>query len=185
MPEGKDDLATIAICEVSMVITTILHNNEGRNNMITQGIKRWLYKLFAWWPWKQTPVTNYTQAVGNSNKSTAQEMMIRIVDGPVPQSGITSVIIEQERENDTPEANHPTHDDRAGHPVQPETSSAEEQTLQIQQPDHLSQNQSQAAEHNVDPTVKQKLTFLKYLVHKGRVNEGFEEGQTPEQYRNL
>jgi hypothetical protein len=30
MPEGKDELATIAICEARMVIVAILHNNEGR-----------------------------------------------------------------------------------------------------------------------------------------------------------
>jgi hypothetical protein len=183
------DLATIAICEVSMVITTIKHNNEGRNNMITQGIKRWLYKLFAWWPWKKTPVTNYTQTVSNSNKSTAQEMMIWMVDGPLPQSGITSVVIEQEHEDHITETDHPTNDDRAVHPAQTGPSlSAEEPTHQTQQrPDSrpAQTQQTQATEHVVDPVLEQKLTFLKFLIHKGQINEGFEEGQTPEQYRNL
>ncbi|HEY4387270.1 MAG TPA: hypothetical protein VGN34_22670 [Ktedonobacteraceae bacterium] len=148
--------------------------------MITQGIKRWLYRLFAWWPWKQTPVTNYTQAVSNANTGMTQEMMIRTVDGLLPQSGITSVVIEQEREGYTPEANHSTNEDRTGRPVP--SLSTEEQTAQTQQPNNpISQEHSVG--DKVDPTLEQKLAFLKYLIHRGQINEGFEEGQTPEQYR--
>jgi hypothetical protein len=33
------------------------------------------------------------------------------------------------------------------------------------------------------PTREQKLEFLHYLVKRGIVNEGFAEGQVPEQYR--
>jgi hypothetical protein len=33
------------------------------------------------------------------------------------------------------------------------------------------------------PTPEQQLEFLHYLVKRGIVNEGFEEGKIPEQYR--
>ncbi|HTK06946.1 MAG TPA: hypothetical protein VL485_07250 [Ktedonobacteraceae bacterium] len=122
-------------------------------------------------------MTNYRQAVGNANTGMTQEMIIRTVDGLSPQSGITSVVIEQEREGHTPETNHSTNEDRTGRPVP--SLSTEEQTSQTQQPIV----QEPSAGDKVDPTLEQKLTFLKYLIHRGQINEGFEEGQTPEQYR--
>jgi hypothetical protein len=33
------------------------------------------------------------------------------------------------------------------------------------------------------PASEQQMAFLRYLVSHGLVNEGFEEGQVPEQYR--
>jgi hypothetical protein len=40
-----------------------------------------------------------------------------------------------------------------------------------------------AAEAVPPPTAAQKLEFLRYLVKRGIVNEGFAAGQVPEQYK--
>jgi hypothetical protein len=33
------------------------------------------------------------------------------------------------------------------------------------------------------PTPEQQMAFLQYLIHRGLINEGFEDGKIPEQYR--
>jgi hypothetical protein len=43
-----------------------------------------------------------------------------------------------------------------------------------------------ASPANIQPipaTPEQRLDFLRYLVQRGIVNEGFEQGRAPEQYR--
>jgi hypothetical protein len=150
--------------------------------MITQGIKRWLYKLFAWWPWQRTPESNYTQAVSNLNMGMTQEAMVRTVDGPVPQTGITSVVVEHVREGESPELAPSTQEERPEQPKQENPSlSTNEQKPQTE--DHRTSEQQ--SEEKDAPTPEQKLTFLKYLVGKGQINEGFEEGQIPEQYKRF
>jgi len=96
MPEGK--LPQLRSVRPEWLLKPSYTTTREEDDMITQGIKRWLYKLFAWWPWKQTPETSYQQAVSNLNMSMAQETMARIVDGSLPQPGsITSVVVEQEK----------------------------------------------------------------------------------------
>ncbi len=174
MPESKKCLSVIVICDGEMVTEAILHNNEGKNNMITQAIKRWFYKLFAWWPWKHSPETNYPQAVSNLNMTTVQETMVRAVDGPVPQPGATSVAIGQEREQDSSENLHPSTDEDL---IQ-QAEAGEQESLLAKKTQLLKESDSQEK-----PSQEQMLTFLKYLVQKGQVNEGFDEGQAPDQYR--
>jgi hypothetical protein len=155
---------------------------RAEDNMTTQGIKRWLYKLFAWWPWKRTPESNYTQAVSNLNMGMTQEAMVRTMDGPVPQTGITSVVVEQEREEQPSEKNSSTQEERPENLKQASSSpSIEEQKPQVESSTRPEQQNGE----KVAPTLEQKLTFLKYLVNKGQINEGFEEGNLPDQYKRF
>src|SRR5256886_17480138 len=58
--------------------------------MITQAIKNWLRKMFAWWPWKQSSHITYFHAAGSLNKGLSQETTSRpTVDEVPPQAGIT------------------------------------------------------------------------------------------------
>ncbi len=146
--------------------------------MITQKIKRWLGKLFAWWPWRQSPEASYAQAISNMNPGITQESMLRnAVDGPLSQSGNTSVAVEQGSDEDIPESSRPTTEERpeyvlSSHPPLAEDLLANEKNRTIE-----------AAASPPAPTPEQKLAFLQYLVKRGILNEGFSEGQLPRQYK--
>lgn len=151
--------------------------------MITQAIKRWLDRLFAWWPWRQSPETSYAQAVSNKNPGVTQESMVRnTVDGPLPQTGSTSVAVEQGSDEDIPESSRPTTEERPEYGLSSHLSLAEE-TLNPLHPPANEKNQSKAKVSPPSPTPEQKLAFLQYLVKRGIVNEGFGEGQLPRQYK--
>src|SRR5579883_2381612 len=58
--------------------------------MITQTIKGWLRKVFAWWPWKQSPSFPYQHVAGAVNRGSAPETSLWIPkEGTVPQAGAT------------------------------------------------------------------------------------------------
>jgi hypothetical protein len=179
MPEGK--LPQLRSVRPEWLLKPSYTTTREEDDMITQGIKRWLYKLFAWWPWKQTPETSYQQAVSNLNMSMAQETMARTVDGSLPQPGITSVVVEQEK--NTPATPYSTNEGLPDQLVEQGTplSTDEPISQKHNQPTHALQDPPDDIQ--VAATQEQKLAFLRYLVQKGQVNEGFEKGQTPEQYR--
>jgi hypothetical protein len=127
--------------------------------MLTQAIKRWLHRLFAWWPWKRSPETNYTQVSGTLNMSATQEAAFRTtVDGSVAQPGITSVVVEQTGSETLSETPRPS-------------------------PAEASDKMIYSDAEKPSSTSEQRLEFLQYLVRRGIVNEGFEQGKVPEQYR--
>jgi hypothetical protein len=138
--------------------------------MITQALKRWLQKLFAWWPWKSAPATGYSQAVRNTG--AAQETVWRTtMEGPLPQAGMMSVAVEQDEA--VPEQGWllASAEERSERPAQPVSSTAEH-------------SESTTGDLSApSPTFEQQLAFLHYLVKRGLVNEGFAEGQVPKQYR--
>lgn len=151
--------------------------------MITQKIKRWLGKLFAWWPWRRSPETSYAQAISNMNPGVTQESTLRnIMDGPLPQIGNTSVAVEQGSSADLPElswstteehpeytlSSHTPPDDDLFHPLDSSTNEKNQVLAEIAPP---------------LPTPEQKLAFLQYLVKRGIINEGFSEEQLPRQYK--
>ncbi|WP_126578478.1 hypothetical protein [Tengunoibacter tsumagoiensis] len=142
--------------------------------MITQTITRWFGRLFAWWPWKRTSKSEYTQATNNVNRGTIQEVSWRAAgeDGPLPQPGTASVAVEHAGPH------RPANDDHSGlsSPVTP--SLTDETTVSP-----LSQQASSEEVQAPAPTPEQQLAFLQYLMRKGAINEGFEEGQVPDQYR--
>jgi hypothetical protein len=158
--------------------------------MFAESIRRWLHKLFAWWPWKWSPESDYADTPNTLNKGSTQESLLRTtVDGPIPQSGTTSVVVEHAEAKPPAELNRPTTEERAERvasppPQSPQSSPTSEERADISRPIPVeaTQEKSLAAEA-VPPTPEQKLEFLRYLVRRGIVNEGFATGQVPEQYR--
>lgn len=153
--------------------------------MITQKIKRWLDKLFAWWPWRRSPETTYAQAISNMNSGVTQESMLRnTVDGPLPQIGNSPVAIEQGRGEDIPELSRPTLGERPEYVVSSHSPTAEDL---LYSPHSSADEKSQPLEDTVPPlpTPEQKLAFLQYLVKRGIINEGFDAEHLPRQYKNL
>jgi hypothetical protein len=156
---------------------------RAKDDMITQTIKRWLNRLFAWWPWKRSPETSYAQAISNMNSGATQEAMLRnTVDGPLPQTGSTSVAVEQGSDEDIPESSRPTTEER------PELLLSSHPLLAEETPNPLpltgkEQKPSTGEASPPSPTPEQKLAFLQYLVKRGTINEGFSEEQVPGQYK--
>ncbi len=153
--------------------------------MITQTIKRWLNRLFAWWPWKRSPETSYAQAISNMNPGVTLESMLRnTVDGPTPQTGNTSVAVEQGRDEDIPESSRPTTEERP-ELLLPSHPSLAEETPNLLPPPDKEQKLPGVETSPPPPTAEQKLAFLQYLVKRGLINEGFSEEQIPRQYKNF
>ncbi len=158
--------------------------------MITQAIKDWLRGIFAWWPWKKSPQITYTHAVSPLNKGLSQGPASRTtIDGFVPQAGITprlSTIEEWPERVVQPQAHVPdasTHPERPLLPPPPAPPSGE-QPENKQTPANEPSPTAKEPAQSIPPTPEQQLEFLHYLVKRGIVNEGFEEGKEPEQYRN-
>lgn len=161
--------------------------------MITQTIKRWLYKLFSWWPWKSATPTGFSPSLTNANMGTAQETVWRTTfEGPLPQAGMMSVAVEQD-EDDTispsPEPGWLSSENRSDRLVQPSSPTSAELNNSNSNPgpdlSHLSSTDVPpiSTDNAPSPTFEQQLAFLQYLVKRGMVNEGFSEGQVPKQYR--
>jgi hypothetical protein len=172
--------------------------------MLTQGIKRWLSKLFGWWPWKKTTEQEYAHLEGPLNKGVTQESMLwSASDGITPHSGVAPHILGQ---NESSQTSLSTIDEWPERVVQssppspvPSPSPAVDKvdppqppTLQPPQSIDSSVSAVESGSANAElvfdppppPTPEQKLDFLHYLVKQGIVNEGFAEGQVPEQYKN-
>ena len=131
--------------------------------MITQAFKRWLNKLFSWWPWKRSPRSDFSQSVNNLNLSSTQDSLLSTSsEGTVPQLGITSVVVGQERDD---------------HPVTTEETSGPSSRALVNTTNSAQDQLSSAS------SFEQKLHFLRYLVHQGIVNEGFIEDHIPRQYK--
>jgi hypothetical protein len=151
--------------------------------MITQSIKQWLSRLFAWLPWRRSLEADYTQAVSNLNPGVTQEPMVRsTVDGPLPQTGTTSVAVEQGRDEEIPESSRPTTEERPEQVVSSHPPLAEDSAGPRLLTEALKESNKVEAPPP-SPTAEQKLAFLQYLVKRGIVNEGFSEGQVPRQYK--
>jgi len=149
--------------------------------MITQALKRWLDKLFSWWPWKRSSRSDFSQPVNNLNLSSTQDSLWNTLsEGPIPQLGITSVVVEQERDGAPLTNEQPTSEESVmqQHPHATTEGSASPSAPSLVDTTSSGQNQLSSM-----PTFEQKLHFLRYLVHQGIVNEGFVDGHTPRQYK--
>src|SRR5581483_9253293 len=130
--------------------------------MITQAIKGWLQKVFAWWPWRQSPPIKYQHVAGAVSRGSASETSLWIPEeGTVPQAGATPRRFTLE--------NRP---DRPGRSEAPDISP-------LPAPASFSPSGAESAEHPAQdaqssPGAGQRLEFLRYLVQRGIVNEGFE-----------
>jgi hypothetical protein len=162
--------------------------------MFMDAIKRWLHNLFAWWPWKRSSESDYAGTLSTLNKSTTPESLLRTtVDGPIPQQGATSVVVEHTETRPPSEMSRPATEERSERIVSPPqppqasptspASSEERADISRPSPVEAAKERAVAAEAVPSPTPEQKLEFLRYLVKHGIVNEGFAAGQTPEQYK--
>jgi len=171
---------------------------EGQTSMITQAIKRWLEKLFGWFSGKPVAENEYAPVASALNKSVTQESIGRSTsDNVTPPRGVAPRIVGQG------EISCSTIDERperaTQHPVPPPVS-AEKSELAVPPPQIPVSPPVEKPITALDapptqgktslpttppptPTPEQKLEFLHYLVRRGIVNEGFAEGQVPEQYR--
>lgn len=134
------------------------------DDMMMDTLKRWLNKLFVWWPWRRTARVRSTGSVTTDSASSVQEplwLMVGEVHNPdeslSPLQDISSVALEQGSAE-----THPS----------PLTTSDLSSTAM--RPDTRSLSSTEA-----------HLAFLRYLVAHGIVNEGFAYNHVPEQYRRL
>ena len=166
--------------------------------MLTQAIRRWLNKLFGWWPWKNPSEPEYAHAGSPLNKSITQEPVLRSTsDGTPPQAGTGAapqIVGQGETSCSTidewPESIMqlpPTHIEKSELPSLslPTTPPIETTTTS---PENMPTAKGKGETPFPDtppptPTPEQQLQFLHYLVKRGIVNEGFAEGQVPEQYK--
>ncbi len=138
---------------------------------LTQAIKNWLHKMFAWWPWKQSTQIEYSPYANSINKGTTQEALSKsMTDDIVPQTGIVprlSTIKEwPERvvQTDITAKNELTEtpslaSSEDGEPMKKSATPADETPAGVQP----------------SPSTQQRLEFLQYLIKRGIVNEGVEE----------
>jgi len=128
---------------------------------LTQTIKNWLHKMFAWWPWKQTTQIEYSHVANPLNKGTTQETASRsMIDGIAPQTGIVS--------------SPSTVEDRPERIAQSDFTAAGELAEAPSLSSKTSGDGPIAAAHT-SPSPQQRLEFLQYLIQRGIVNEGFNE----------
>jgi len=170
--------------------------------MITQAMKRWLHKMFAWWPWKSTSETNAVPVTTPIHKGVTQNFRDihsehsaipwSPTEGVVPQSGVTPLIFGQGESSrstigewservvqSSSFANEKAEPPPPLLPVNPPV----EQTIDSGTGNTSIETNAFLSDVPPTPTPEQQLEFLSYLVRRGLVNEGFPEGQVPEQYR--
>lgn len=123
--------------------------------MITQAMKKWFHKLFAWWPWKQSPTAENQHVTGAMSGVAPETSLWLAHEESSSQAGAT--YRRSGRENWAERSGPPLVDglgpSRAISPYQAGTG--------------LSSPPA--------PTPRQRLEFLRYLVQRGLINEGIEE----------
>ena len=145
--------------------------------MITQTIKQWLHKMFAWWPWRTSAKTESLHTTGSLNKGATQEMTARsTIDGVAPRRST----IEEWPERIV-QPSPPLLGERAETPF-PSLPLPPPPIEKVREAWPNSGEESGFA-ISPTPTAERQLEFLRYLVKRGIVNEGFAEGKVPDQYR--
>ncbi len=130
--------------------------------MITQAIKEWLQKMFAWWPWKQSTSVEYQPVASPVTWISTPETPFRSIrEGTIPQTGTIPRLSTLEGRSER--VLQPRSEDLPAHTASP--SSAEFAS-------------TSSGAHSPVPTAQQRLEFLRYLVQRGIVNEGFEKDPT-------
>lgn len=160
--------------------------------MITQAIKRWFQKLFAWWPRYTSQSVSYAPVDNRANAASSPEnATYASMSNPTPQPGVSPLIAENTQGEVTcstieepPEQVPPQPTVESSHLFPPATSpSALVEYTPAAPPRKNDASTAQAEPAASQPTPEQRLDFLHYLVQRGLVNEGFSEGQSPDQNR--
>lgn len=132
--------------------------------MLTQAIKGWLQKVFAWWPWKQSTPIEYPRVSTVTRGPTPETTLRATREGIIPQAGVTPRRFPLEG--------------RAERMAHPRSEAPDLPALLSSAPfaglDAESTEASAGMREHV-PTTRQRLEFLRYLVQRGIVNEGFED----------
>ncbi len=123
--------------------------------MITQQFRLWLRRVFAWWPWRQTPPVDFRHDSGALSVVAPSEGVSHSTQGTTTQANTTYFSTLDDRPTYTTRTPPPANDD----PAVPPNS-----------PVDISRVAGETA-----PTPQQRLEFLRYLVRQGIVNEGREE----------
>ena len=168
--------------------------------MITQAFKRWLQKIAGWFSGKPPVEATYAQVLTPLNKGMTQETASRANSETImPQPGIAQQIMGQGETScstidEWPErvmqsAPPPSEKAEPLSPPSPATpihniTPPTETTTVTSQENPVSKSKPVFSDAPPPtPTPEQQLEFMQYLVKRGIVNEGFAEGQVPEQYR--
>jgi hypothetical protein len=153
--------------------------------MIMQTIKRWLHKLFAWWPWKRSSDVPHLKATDSDYAGVNQkEMWQSAIEASISQPRITSVLSENGIGESFPEP-QTFPEDELSRRISP-LAMQDEQPLRAHSPSGALAKESALADYEsltLPYQCEQQLDFLRYLVQQGIVNEGFAEGQVPRQYQ--
>jgi len=150
--------------------------------MIIQKVKRWLQEALAWWPWRQAPKVDYTSVVTPMNKGATQEWIVRstTTETVTPPPGSTSIAVEHAENEASPEPNRPAPSEEKPERGVPFRVPVIEEHPSLPATKKIAVK----AQEMPPPTYEQRLEFMRYLVKRGLVNEGFEEVQKPEQHEN-
>jgi hypothetical protein len=151
--------------------------------MVTQAIKSWLRKLLAWWPWRQSTQIGYHHVTGSLNKGTTQGAVSHsTIDGVASHPGMAQ---RRSTIEEWPEPIvQPPSQLAASTPPPLVTPQAPNELSEIPlSPPLTSPIEHAASVPTYEPTSEHHLEFLHYLVKRGIVNEGFEDGKIPKQYR--
>jgi hypothetical protein len=161
--------------------------------MITQTLTHWFRKLFAWWPWKRSTQVSYSQPVSGGNRNNVQESLcctaVNSTEPTFPWTEGTSIALEQEIADDNSNASPHTIDQEPSNPsptvIRPSRTTDRLPPLEIEQNEQNEQIMpSILPDQPIDhPHSEQRLAFLHYLVKQGVFNEGFPNGQEPDQYK--
>lgn len=129
--------------------------------MITQAIKGWLQKLFAWWPWKQSTPVEHRQVASTMSRGFSPETPSWSQrEGTISQSGVAPRLSTLENPSERVVQS------------QPETSDLSPLSVSASPGNRGAESAGERVP--VVPTTQQRLEFLRYLVRRGIVNEGFE-----------
>lgn len=140
--------------------------------MLTQTIKNWLHRMFAWWPWQQSTKIEHSHAAKPLNKGTTQESLSRsTIDGSVPQAGSASCLSTiEERPERVVQSDFQAAGELTETALPPPSTPPVEMTKEP--PTHTDEA---SVVLQASPSPQQRLEFLQYLIKRGIVNEGFEE----------
>jgi len=160
--------------------------------MLTQGIKRWLQSLFAWWPWNRVEEMDYAQAIDSLNRGMAQETMFRTaIDGPLTQpagQNIITISIEPSKDEEIvewppfesrertapltpPIASVPAEDIEEALPFSELYESQQAVTGSKPFQEERKTQEPLASVEPLEPTTRQRLEFLRYLIQRGIVSD--------------